>query len=185
VIVGQLLAPGDVDDPADLDAARRRPPLGLVEGCGVRRLAPAARADVMDRRGGDLRPANALARQFVGERVRAADQVIGRAEDSEAGAEQLDEVEEVAEAVALRELGLGPDPEVDAVALGQRQHRRRPHRSLEVHVELHLRQGGDGLGGNEPGVAIGGGTGHASGPHRARPATRPRTPGTSPASRSG
>ena len=83
-----------------------------------------------------------------------ADQVVGRAQDSEAGAEQLDEVEEVAEPVALRQLGFGLDPEIDAVAFGQRQHRRRPHGPFEVDVELDLRQRGDGLGGDAVGAGI-------------------------------
>jgi len=86
-----------------------------------------------------------LTRQLVRERVGAADQVVGGAQDRQSGAEQVDEVEEVAEPVALRQLGLGADPEVDAVALGQRQHRRRPHRPFEVDVELDLRERGDGL----------------------------------------
>jgi hypothetical protein len=30
--------------------------------------------------------------------------------------------------------------ELDPVPLGELDHRRRPHRALEVHVEIHLRQ---------------------------------------------
>jgi hypothetical protein len=101
-----------------------------------------------------------LARQLLGECVGAADQVVGRAQDCEAGAEQLDEVEEVAEPVPLRQLGLGPDPEVDAVPLGQGQHRRRPHRPLEMDVELDLRKRGDGLDGDGAGGRISGGGHH-------------------------
>ena len=185
MVVGQLLAPGDVQDPADLDAPGCGPALGLVEGLSVRSLAPAPGADVMDRRGRDLRPADALVGQLLGEGVGAADQVVGRAQHREAGAEQLDEVEEVAEPIALGQLRLGLDPEIDAVALGQCQHRRRPHGPLEVDVELDLRQGGDRLGGN----GSGGGDqtwrpARLTSERRGRPPARRRIPGTWPASRS-
>ena len=84
VVVGKLFAPGDVQDPADLDTAGCGPPLGFVEGCRVCCLPPAPGADVMHRRGGDLRPPDVLARQLLGERVGAADQVVGGAQDREA-----------------------------------------------------------------------------------------------------
>jgi hypothetical protein len=75
-----------------------------------------------------------LTGQLLGEGIGASNQVIGPAQHCEAGPEQLDEVEEVAEPVTLGQLGLRLDPEIDAVALGQRQDRRRPHGPLEVNV---------------------------------------------------
>jgi hypothetical protein len=160
VVDGKLLAPGDVQDPTDLDAPGCGPPLGLVERPCVRGLTPAPGADVMDGRGGDLGPADALAGQLLGEGVGARDQVVGRPQHREAGAEHLDEVEEVAEPGALGQLGLGLDPEIDAVAFSQRQDGRRPHGALEVDVELDLRQGGDGFGRDRAGVWIRGGGRH-------------------------
>jgi hypothetical protein len=115
---------------------------------------------VVDGRGGDLRPPDSLAGQLLGEGVGTRDQIVGRPQDRESSAEQLDEMEEVAEPVALGQLALGLDPEIDAVAFGQGQDGRRPHGPLEVDVELDLRQGGDGLGGDRAGGWIKGGSRH-------------------------
>jgi hypothetical protein len=116
---------------------------GLAAGAerlGVRPGREPAGGDVGEGRGRDLGVADVGCGEVGGQGRDRLDEVLGGAQHRDAQREQLDEVVEVAEAEGVD--GEAEFGRAEPVALRQPGERRRPHRALQVHVQLALRQAG-------------------------------------------